>query len=185
MGYNLLFDEKQRILVAEALEVAEALTGAYFRIDLDDFEKYPFDLKTLQNLQGPEKTHWALAQVCKYEYTGMGFAKRRNRREFYRICLQDDRILNRARVEADEMLRPLLLYVISHELIHVIRFSLEPARFHFGREEKRAEERKVHRMTHEILETLHDPQIEGLLQQYRPYWGGDQIKGQSFTSLEK
>ena len=170
MAQTLFFDKKQRLLVGEALATAETLAESYFRIDLDNYEQFPFDLKTLANLKGPEKTRRALAQVCKYEYSNLQGRRKIIPREFYRICLQDDKILNRAAVEVEEMLRPLLLYVVTHELIPVIRFSIEPGKFHLRPEEKQGEEKSVHRMTHEVLDKLRDPLVEVLLGRYRCYW---------------
>lgn len=152
------------------MEIAEGLAEDYFKIDLADYEQFPFDLETLANLAEPEKTHRALAQVCKYKYHPRRCQRKISTREFYRICLQDDKILNRIRGESEELLRPLLLYVITHELIHVIRFSMEPTRFHLDLEAKKLEEMSVHRMTHEVLECIRDPNIDTLLERYRPHW---------------
>ncbi len=173
MAQRLLFDRRQRGWVGDALEIAEGLAGDYFKIDLANHDQFPFDLETLENLAEPEKTHRALAQVCKYKYEKRKCQRKISPREFYRICLQDDKILSRVRVETEELLRPLLLYVITHELIHVIRFSMEPTKFHLGLEGKKLEEKSVHRMTHEVLESIRDPNVETLLERYRPHWEGE------------
>ena len=170
MAQSLLFNEQQRFWVGEALETAEALVGDHFRVNLGDLERFPYDLRTLANLKRQEKTRKALAQVCKYEYRKESQTLDLKRREFYRICLQDDRILNLTQTEPPCMLKPLLFYVVTHELIHVIRFSLEPPRFYLDPKEKGTEERYVHRMTYEILKSFEDPYLEPLLDRYRPWW---------------
>jgi hypothetical protein len=170
MAQSAIFDRRQKSWVGEALEIAETLAGEYFEVDLNDFERFPYDLQTLANLQGPEKTRRALAQVCKYEYQNPNRPPKITPKEFYRICLQDDRILDRTQKETPEILRPLLLYVISHELIHVIRFSMDPGKFHLNLKEKRIEEKNVHRMTYELLKTFKDPWVEFLLHHYRRWW---------------
>lgn len=171
MASSLIFNEQQRSWVGEVLETAETLVGDHFRLNLGDLERFPYDLRTLADLKRQEKTRKALAQVCKYEYRKETPSPDLRRREFYRICLQDDRILSTAQTESPSMLRPLLLYVVTHELIHVIRFSLEPPRFYLDPKEKGTEERYVHRMTYEILKSSRDPYIEPLLDRYRPWWG--------------
>ena len=130
------FNGQQRDWVGEVLGTAETLVGGHFRIDLADPERFPYDVRTLAALRRQEKTRKALAQVCKYEVRREKEVARPGRREFYRICLQDDKILNAIETEPPEMLKPLLLYVITHEIIHVARFSLEPGRFYLETQRK-------------------------------------------------
>jgi len=176
MAQSILFNKKQYFLVKESLEIAETLAENFFKVDLADFEQFPFDIQTLANLHEAEKTRRALAQVCKYEYMKTGPQWKAGTKEFYRICLQDDKILRRARKETQELLKPLLLYVVTHELIHVIRFSMDPGKFHLHPKEKRIEERNVHRMTYELLTPFQDPGVELLLNHYRRWWE----KGENF-----
>jgi hypothetical protein len=171
MAESLFFDKKQCNWVGEVLEISETLVENHFQVDLNDAERFPYDLRTLANLRRQEKTRRALAQVCKYEYQNKKALFRDGGKEFYRICLQDDRILNMVRTEGDSLLRPLLLYVVTHELIHVIRFSMDPHRFYLHSEEKRVEERDVHCKTYEVLRSFRDPQVDLLLERYRPWWG--------------
>ena len=168
MAESILFNQRQRSWIGESLEVAEALAENYFQVDLEDSKRFSYDLQTLIHLKGPEKTQRALAQVCKYEYYKRNMPFGGN--EFYRICLQDDKILSTTRTDSSSLLRPLLLYVITHELIHVIRFSLDSKKFFLSLQEKKAEEKDVHRMTYELLKSLKDPRIEILLECYRPWW---------------
>ena len=170
MAESLFFNKEQYHWVGEVLEVAETLTGKHFRVDLEDAERFPYDLQTLANLRDREKTRRALAQVCKYEYQSQRAQFRDGGKEFYRICLQDDKILNRVWAEGESLLKPLLLYVVTHELIHVIRFSIEPKKFYLPWKEKKIEEREVHGKTYEILKSFGEPQVDRLLEIYRPWW---------------
>ncbi len=169
---SLIFNEQQRSWVGEALETAETLVGDSLRVNLGDLERFPYDLRTLAHLQRQEKTRRALAQVCKYEYRKGTEPRNPRRKEFYRICLQDNRILNTVQNEPPSLLKPLLFYIVTHELIHVIRFSLEPRRFYLNPQGKGTEERYVHRMTYEVLKSFGEPSIGPLLERYRPWWGG-------------
>ena len=65
-------------------------------------------------------------------------------------------------------MKPLLLYIVAHELIHVIRFSLDPGKFHLSPEEKKIEEKNVHRLTYDLLKPIGDSRTEILLERYRP-----------------
>jgi hypothetical protein len=174
MSSSACFDKKQRFWVWETLEMAETLTENHFQVDLEDSEKFPYDLQTLAYLKGMEKTHRALAQICKYEYRKKHFPLANEGKEFYRICLQDDKILGLAQADGFPLLKPLLLYVITHELIHVVRFSMDPQKFHLEPKDKGQEEADVHRMTYELLRVFKDPKVEVLLERYRPWWGPGQ-----------
>jgi hypothetical protein len=184
MAESIFFDKKQRLWVGEALEIAETLAGGFFQVDLGDSVRFPYDLQTLANLRGPEKTRRALAQVCKYEFHKRDAGVGRGGTEFYRICLQDDQILRKVLTESLSLLKPLILYVVTHELIHVIRFSLEPKRFYLPSKEKRVEEKDVHRSTYELLRSFRDPQVELLLERYRPWWGGPSGLGPEVPALD-
>jgi hypothetical protein len=168
MATSALFDRRQRFWVGEALETSENLAERFFRVDLEDYDRFPFDLQTLAQLRGPEKTGRALAQVCKYEYKKESLFQTVRKKSFYRICLQDNKILETARGDTASILKPLLLYVVAHELIHVIRFSIEPRKFHLSPHERAAEEKSVHRMTYDLLKSIKDPKNEVLLERYRP-----------------
>jgi hypothetical protein len=168
MATSICFDRKQRFWVGDALGTAEDLAENYFRVDLKDCDRFPYDLQTLIHLKREEKTTRALAQVCKYEYQKGSRFQGVRRKSFYRICLQDDKILESAKMEKSALLKPLLLYVVAHELIHVIRFSMDPGRFHLSLPDKKIEEKNVHRLTYELLRPMGDPKIEMLLERYRP-----------------
>jgi hypothetical protein len=168
MATSTFFDRRQRFWVGDALGTAEELAEKYFQVDLEDCERFPFDLQTLIHLKREEKTARALAQVCKYEYQKEIQSQSVRKKSFYRICLQDDKILRTVNKEKAATLKPLLLYVVAHELIHVIRFSLDPGKFHLSPEEKKIEEKYVHRLTYELLRPIEDPKIEILLERYRP-----------------
>ncbi len=174
MAESVFFDKRQRSWVGEALGIAEGLAGNYFGVSLDDPDQFPYDVMTLANLQGMEKTREAWAQVCKYIYLKKSSTEGR---AFYRICLQDDRILYTVKTELPAFLQPLLLYVITHELIHVIRFSMDPDKFHCRFEERKSEEKEVHRITYECLSSCKDSQLDHLLERYRPLWDVQESDG--------
>jgi hypothetical protein len=168
MAESNLFNEQQHRWVGEALDRAETLAEGYFQVDLKNSARFLYDLKTRVHLKGLEKTRRALAQVCKYEYYNRFSAEEPKGKEFYRICLQDNRILNT--VDDPTLLKPLLLYVITHEIIHVIRFTIDPKRFYLNFKERKVEEKEVHQATYELLRPVKDPHLDLLLERYRSIW---------------
>ena len=74
------------------------------------------------------------------------------------LALQRDKELN---------LLPLLVYVFTHELTHIVRFCNFYQRFELSGEERRSEEKIVHNTTFEILKDLSLPRITYILDAYR------------------
>ena len=92
----------------------------------------------------------AFAHLCKYSYEKPGgFAgSGKEGFDFYRICLQDNIILD-AVERANPFIKftPLMLYIAVHELIHVLRFGNGEIDFNASLEKKEQEEAIVHNLT--------------------------------------
>ena len=83
---------------------------------------------------------------------------------FFKICLQDDRILDAVkRSRPFVKLGPLMLYIAAHELVHVIRFNGREIEFDAPLEEKIVEEEKVHSITRNMLQPVADTDINLVL----------------------
>jgi hypothetical protein len=84
---------------------------------------------------------------------------------FYRICLQDNRILDAVeRAGSFIRLTPLMLYIAAHELVHVIRFDRDHIDFNASREEKQQEEEKVDGITRDMLRSVANPDLNLVLE---------------------
>jgi Cu/Ag efflux protein CusF len=59
------------------------------------------------------------------------------------------------------------LYIVAHELIHIVRFSKFLQNFDANTEEKMAEERRVHTLTHDIISEVQLPAMEHVLTFYK------------------
>ena len=64
-------------------------------------------------------------------------------------------------------LEPLLLYVLTHELIHVVRFGTLLQRIDLPVDQRVREEARVDRTTHRILRRLGDPGMRPVLDNFR------------------
>jgi hypothetical protein len=132
-------------LAGIAFNNAEQLAFRHFRIAPDAAKSFRYDVKTLAHLDNHEVKEGAFAHLCKYEY-GDGY--------FYRICLQDNRILDAiSRAHSFIKLNPLMLYIAAHELVHVIRFDKGEADFDIPVDEKMREEETVRSITGDILQS--------------------------------
>jgi hypothetical protein len=89
--------------------------------------------------------------------------------DFYKICVQDHTIL--ATLSHLDQLRlfPFALYISTHELIHIVRFSKFLAHFDTAPQDRGEEEIRVHLRTRKILEDVGIGGIDPVLDYYR-HW---------------
>jgi hypothetical protein len=79
--------------------------------------------------------------------------------DFYKICLQDHTIQSTLEMSPGIELFPFSLYIITHELIHIVRFGKFLQSFDASDRERMSEEKRVHQRTHKILKAV---QVKGL-----------------------
>jgi hypothetical protein len=89
------------------------------------------------------------AQVIRYK-TSKRTCKETNC-ERYGVVLLDPNILFALLRSVEYDLWSLLLFVLTHELVHIVRFRKFNIDFHALDLEKEKEEQRVHRITREIL----------------------------------
>jgi hypothetical protein len=158
------FNPLQRSLANNMFQHAENLAGQYFRLSRDEMKNYRYDVKTLAYLEEHEVKNGAFAHLCKYHYKKEESTNQSGDFHFYRICLQDNRILDAVeRGHSFIRLNPLLLYIAAHELVHIIRFEAREIDFDASREEKEREEDKVHTLTRDMLQSSISPDLKLIL----------------------
>jgi len=155
------FSPAQVQVAASAFAQAEGLVGRHFRLTAEDMKAHRYDVKTLAFLESHEVRDEAFAHLCKYqvgrEKESAGSAEGLH---FYRVCLQDHRILGAVeRGTSFIRLNPLLLYIAAHELVHIVRFDGGEIAFNASEAEKEKEEEKVHGITRTILQGLRQPEV--------------------------
>jgi len=139
-------------MASKAFTRAEALTTQYFRLPAEAIRSKHYDVKTLAHLKDHEISEGAFAHICKYRYEKACTTEVPEDLHFYRICLQDGRILDAVdRGHSFVKLDPLLLYIAVHELVHVFRFEFEKIDFDASEALKVEEEEKVHSITRNML----------------------------------
>ncbi len=126
----------------------EALVADHFRIPALPSSLYPYEIATLSELNQGERSRSALAHLVIYQRER---PKGSRVEHLYRVCLMDDLILERAQEEPDDWLRSLLCYIMTHELIHVVRFCRQEQSYNLSTQLREEEERRVHRLTMELL----------------------------------
>lgn len=163
------FGGKEMQIAREKLCEAESLLSAYYCIPGREWPLYPYDVRTLEDVGEAPVSEDVLALVTKYEVSRRNRV-RRLRMDYYEIGLQDHNILSASARRADGIFfEPLMLYILTHELVHVFRFANAPQRFFAEEVERIQEERHVHRITSDILRMKDDPQLTPVLEAYEDY----------------
>jgi hypothetical protein len=157
------FNAAQIPVASKAFNDAEKLVSRSFRITEAELKKNRYDVKTLAYLKEHEIKEGAFAHLCKYVYEApAGSPDAAERFDFYRICLQDNIVLDAVeRANSFIKFAPLMLYIAAHELIHVLRFSTGEIDFDSSLEKKEQEEAIVHYLTKNVLQPVkhHDLDI--------------------------
>jgi hypothetical protein len=157
----MYFNTSQIILVNRTFDHAEKLATTYFRLSQKEMKAHRYEVKTLKHLENHEIVDGAFAHLCKYHYQKDEDIIHPEEFQFFRICLQDNRILDAVeRANSFIKLVPLVLYIATHELVHVIRFNSGESDFDVPLEEKVKEEERVHNITRNILKSSADVDLK-------------------------
>jgi hypothetical protein len=144
------FNAQQLAAARRAKALAAGLVTDYYRIAPREWDHMRYEVKTLRSLESSEIVDTALAQTLCYSFRREAGPVVLAEGEIYRICLQDHRILNFAH-QGNLQLKPLLTYVLTHELVHVVRFGQRLQEVDLPTEQRVCEERSVDSTTGRIL----------------------------------
>jgi len=154
MGQLQYFSPNQLEMVTHAVEMAEELISNHYKLSTSQLRRLNYDVKTLADLNRAEVVSEHFAQIVKYRLTKNDGLLDTESEDFYKICLQDHAILEALDTHPEIGFPGFLLYVVCHEMIHVVRFRRFLQQFDASAEEKLAEERRVHAKTREILSSV-------------------------------
>jgi hypothetical protein len=152
--------------INNATAMAEEVVSNHFKMSASEWLRPKYDVKTLIDLEPAEIVHGPFAQIIRYEGRQDDTELGSRAYDFYKICLQDHSILAVLEQHKGLSLFPFALYIVTHELIHIIRFSRFLQNFDASPEEKMLEEQRVHTWTHDILKPLNIEGLEGVLSFY-------------------
>ena len=153
------FNPDQIKIVNNSVALAEELVSNYYKMSASQWLRPKYDVKTLVDLNPDETVHDPFAQIIRYIGQRKDTTLGSSTYDFYKICLQDHSILSALRRSPGLSLFPFTLYIVTHELIHIVRFSKFLQNFDASPEENMAEEVRVHKYTHDILNEV---QVAGM-----------------------
>ncbi len=152
-----VFNLEQLSFLNQCRRRSETLVECFYSIPALPSKQYPYEVVTLVDLEEPEKASHAFAHLVVYERH-----RQKSIEHLYRICLQDDVILSRLAGHGLELLSALLVYILSHEIIHVVRFQRAEQSFLAGHGLRQKEEDLVHQITLKLLGEAREPFWEQL-----------------------
>jgi len=157
------FNEKQLSSMYQAANIAEELVSNSYQLSSRQWQKSPYEIKTLVDLDNDEVVDIPYAQLVRYQARKRKSELSSASFDYYKICVQDHNILYAYHNNQGLNLFPFFLYIMTHELIHIVRFSRFLHLFHATEHERLIEEQKVHNKTKELLRNLRISSLEPVL----------------------
>ena len=148
------FKSEQLGTVNNAAAMAEELVSNAYKMSENQWLRRRYDISTLAELKSEEIVHGPFAQIIRFSGRLKGSSLGSSTYDYYKICLQDHSILAALTQTPAMNLFPLALYITTHELIHIVRFSKFLQNFDASPDETLAEEKRVHAKTHKILDPV-------------------------------
>ncbi len=169
----IFFNVEELETVDLAVLRAEELVNNYFKLSPTFWLKNRYDIKTAVGLSPQECIGGVFAQVLKYEGRRGGGSLGSSSFSLYNICLQDPAVLGVVSENQGIHLAPFLLYVLIHELVHVVRFSRFEHRYENGSEADVTfeEEKKVHGLTYKIVAPSNVSGLAGIIDFFKEWQG--------------
>jgi hypothetical protein len=163
----LKFTPDQIETVTQSVNLAEELVSNYYKMSTNQWLRPRYDVKTLAELDPKEIVSDPFAQIIRYQGKPKGATFGSESYDFYKICIQDHTILNTLKANPQLSLSAFCVYIVVHELIHIVRFSKFLQNFDANSDEIMAEEKRVHAITHDIISKTHLPGMDHVLRFYK------------------
>ena len=163
------FSTDQLGIVTNAVAIAEELVSNHYKMSASEWLRPKYDVKTLVDLAPEEIVHGPFAQIIRYEAHRKDASLGSSTFDYYKICLQDHAIHSALDKSAQMQLLPFAIYIVTHELIHIVRFSKFLQNFEATPEDRMAEEKRVHDRTHKILAKIRIAGISNVLKFYHKW----------------
>ena len=160
------FSPNEIKIVNDSVVMAEELVSNAYKLSSSQLLRLNYDVKSLIDLADEEIVDDHFAQIVRYTEKKKNDLLDTSVNDFYKICLQDHSITKALRQYLELDLFAFVLYIVSHELIHIVRFRRFLQHFDAPLSEKNKEEIRVHAKTHEILFKVSIDNLEPVLKFY-------------------
>lgn len=163
------FDPDQLYTVNQAVDAAEELVCNFYKLSVTQIRQLNYDIKTAAQLVDHEIIEPHFAQIIRYRTRKIDSLLESDADDFYKVCLQDHSILSALKEFEFLRLYPFMLYIVCHELIHVVRFRRFLQHFHAPPDHRQKEEIRVHHLTHEVLGKIRISDLEPVFEFFRQW----------------
>lgn len=163
------FNRDQTQIINKSVAISEELVCNFYKMSVNQWLRHQYDVKTLVDLNPDEIVHGPFAQIVRYQGQRKNTSLGSSTYDFYKICLQDHAIIKSLHSSSGLTILPFVLYIITHELVHIVRFSKFLVNFNASPNEKKVEEIRVHEEAQRILEGQQVPGLEAILDFYAGY----------------
>lgn len=163
------FNQAQLGTINSAIEMAEELVSNHYKMSASQWLRPKYDIKTLAELSSAEIVSGPFAQIIRYKGQKENSSLESSTYDFYKICLQDHAILAVIDQAPEIKLFPFILYIIVHELIHIVRFSRFLQHFDASSDERMQEEARVHQLTQVMLEQVQRDDLPVVIDYYKEW----------------
>jgi hypothetical protein len=166
-GERVPFEQDEIKILRQSIDISEEIISEHYKISTSQWKQYRYDIQSLKDLQEKEITDAAFAQIHRYSRSPHERLRGSEPGDYFKICLQDHVIRRALQRDARIQLFPLSLYIVTHELIHVIRFAKFLQRFDSTEMEQEVEEGRVHALTYRLLCNRKIPGLSEVLSAFR------------------
>lgn len=163
---RISFVEEEIAALRHSIDIAEDVISDFYRISTSEWKRYRYDIQSLRDLAEEEITDEAFAQIHRYSRSPHLKMRGSEPGDYFKICLQDHVIRKATERDSKILFLPLTTYIVTHELIHVVRFARFLRRFESTPAEREIEECIVHDITFQLLENY---QIRGMPEVLRAF----------------
>ncbi|MCD4742026.1 MAG: hypothetical protein K8R67_06045 [Desulfobacteraceae bacterium] len=164
-----VFSLSDQKYVDKAVTISEELVSNFYKMSSSEWLRGKYEIKTAKDLSDHEFVSGPFAQVVKYEGKRKDTSLSSYSYNFYTVCLQDSSITKAVKADKNLLLYPFLVYILIHELVHIVRFLKFQQLYEISTEEEVtiSEERRVHKITWDILNMVSIDGIESVLEYYQ------------------
>lgn len=149
MAIRQYFLKEHIDILDKSSAIAEEIISDFYAFSSTHWMRHPYEIKTLKESSCMDFPERAYAHLLRYDRPVSEKMSGGDSRELYRIFLHDHNILDVTCAGRRSRLLPFMVYIFTHELVHIARFS----RHHCSllSEEKEQEEKIVHTITRNML----------------------------------
>ncbi len=172
------FNPIEKKIIYSALDEAADYLREFYCFSPREWFNHCYDLKT--ELEGgincsPKK---AFAEVRQYTPIRENFSL--FPKERYQICLFDKNILRTLWKQSNMEFYPFMVYILTHELVHVARFCQNLHPFDCDQESLQKEEEKVNQLTQQVLNIKKSKTFDKISSLY--HWASSSVRSVSSSA---